>query len=136
MLKVDFSKVFNMVDWDFLLDMIGWIKIIFNLSKTTILVNGSQYGYNRYYHSLRQGDPLPLLFFVLVTDVLSTMLSHALNSGILYGVILGDCCIMCNIKVIKLILCLFKGITGLTINYSKTCQYSIRPDQFLDTTLT
>lgn len=90
MLKVDFPKAFNMVDWDFLLDMIGWIKIIFNLSKTTILVNGSQYGYNRYYRSLRQGDPLPLLFFVLVTDVLSTMLSHALNLGILYGVILGD----------------------------------------------
>lgn len=128
MLKVDFSKVFNMVDWDFLLDMIGWIKIIFNLSKTTILVNGSQYGYNRYYRSLRQGDPLPLLFFVLVTDVLSTMLSHALNSGILYGVILGGCCIMCNIKVIKLILYLFEDMTGLTVNYLKTWQYSTRPN--------
>ena len=50
-LKVDFSKAFGMVDWDFLLEMltargfgmrwVGSIKTILSTSKATILVNGS-----------------------------------------------------------------------------------------------
>lgn len=58
MLKVDFSKVFDMVDWDFLLELleaqrfgtqcVSWIKTILYSSKATILVNDSQCGYVRY----------------------------------------------------------------------------------------
>lgn len=94
-LKVDFNKAFDRVDWDFLFDLleargfggcwIGWIKCILFSSKASILVNGSPNGYVRYKSGLRQGDPLSPLLFVLVTDVLSSMFAHALRSKVLVG---------------------------------------------------
>lgn len=84
-----------------------------------------------------------------ITDVLSNMFSHALNYNILFGVPVGDFASMCNVhytsdllvltiggmedlRVIKLILYLFEGVSRLTINFSKTCHYSTRVDQLLD----
>lgn len=56
-LKVDFSKAFDLVDWDFLFDLlktkgfgdrwIGWISCILSSSKASILINCSP---NRYVH--------------------------------------------------------------------------------------
>ena len=144
-----------MVDWDFLLEMltahgfgmrwVGWIKTILSTSKATILVNGFQCGYVHYRRGLRQGDPLSRLLFVLVIDVLSTMFSHALNSGILYGVPLGECRKMCNLqyaddllilsaggkedlRVIKFILFLFEDMSGLTTLPGQiSCQIQLSP---------
>lgn len=99
-LKVDFSKAFDSVDWDFLLDLleargfgrrwVGWMRSLLLSSKASLLVNGSPSEYVRYRQGLRQGDPLSPLLFVLVTDVLGMMFTHALNSGVLVGVALGD----------------------------------------------
>lgn len=57
-LKVDFAKAFDLVDWDFLFDLlsargfgdrwVGWIKSILSSLKASILVNGSPKGYTRY----------------------------------------------------------------------------------------
>ncbi|XP_039130828.1 uncharacterized protein LOC120267198 [Dioscorea cayenensis subsp. rotundata] len=106
-LKVDFAKAFDLVDWDFLLDLllargfgerwIGWIKSLLISSKESILVNGNPNGYIRYKRGLQHGDPLSLLLFVLVTNVLSAMFNHALNSKILIGVPLGDFGNKCNL---------------------------------------
>lgn len=95
-LKVDFSKAFDIVDWDFLLELLAargfgqrqieWIKALLFSSKANILVNGSQCGYIWYRRELRQGDPLSPLLFIFVTDILGTMFSHAFNSSILHGV--------------------------------------------------
>lgn len=149
--KVDFAKAFDRVDWNFLLDLlkargfgdrwIGWINCILCSSKASILVNGSPNGYVRYHSGLRQGDPLSPLLFVVVTDVLSTMFSHALRSRILIGVPLGDLGSRCNLhyaddllilttggledlRIVKLILYIFEGMSGLAANFSKTCLYS------------
>lgn len=58
--KVDFSKAFDMANWDFLLEMlvvheistrwVGWINSILYSFKATILVNGSQCGFVQYHH--------------------------------------------------------------------------------------
>lgn len=97
---MDFAKAFDLVDWDFLLEILqergfgsrwlGWIHYILSTLKDSILVNGSPNGYVRYKRGLRQGDPLSPLLFVLVSDVPSTMFDNALNSHILIGVPLRE----------------------------------------------
>lgn len=73
-LKVDFAKPFDLVDWEFLLELLaarefgsrwlGWMDNILSSTKANVLVNGAPNGYIRYRGGLRQGDPLsPLLFF-------------------------------------------------------------------------
>ena len=63
-IKVDFSKAFDIVDWDFLSELlytdgfsshwIGWIKRILYTSKASILVKGSVNGYVQNQRGLRQ----------------------------------------------------------------------------------
>lgn len=99
-LKVDFAKAFDLVDWDFLFDLLRgrcfgercmeWIPSILFFSKGNILVNGSPNGYIRYHRGLRQGNLLSSLLFILVMNVLSTMFTHAMRSKILISVPLGE----------------------------------------------
>lgn len=149
-LKVDFAKAFDTVDWDFLLDLleprgfgsrwVSWIKAILVSSKASILINGEPNGYVRYQRGLRQGDPFSPLLFVLVTDTLCAMFAHAFQSKVLVGVPLGEFGSMCNLhyaddliiistsgledlRIIKLILFVFEGMSGLATNLEKTCLY-------------
>ena len=82
MLKVDFAKAFNIIGWNFPLELLstrgfgscwmGWIKSIL-YSKASIIFNRAQSRYIRYQRRLRQGDPFSSLLFVLATDVLSCL---------------------------------------------------------------
>ncbi|XP_039129000.1 uncharacterized protein LOC120265177 [Dioscorea cayenensis subsp. rotundata] len=75
-LKVDFAKAFNLVDWEFLLELL------------------KARGFRDKW-GLRQGDPLSLLLFIMVTDMLSVMFNHALESMVnfsktcLYSICMG-----------------------------------------------
>lgn len=81
------------------------------------------------------------MLFALVMDVLSSMFVHALNTKVLVGVPLGEFGSSCNLhyaddllilttggledlRVVKLMLYVFEGLTGLETNFDKTCLFS------------
>lgn len=85
---------------------------------------------------LRQEDPLFPLLFALVIDVLSATCFNALSSKVLSGVPLGNFGNVCHLEyvddllflttggiedliIIKLILLLFEGLSGLAVNFEK-----------------
>ncbi|XP_039145625.1 uncharacterized protein LOC120282854 [Dioscorea cayenensis subsp. rotundata] len=107
----------------------GRIQNILFSSKANVLINGSLNGYIRYRRGLRQCNPLSSLLFVLITEVISTMFSHALRSKILVGVRLGEFGSGLEVlSIIKLILYLFKGMTAVeTLN----CVIGLLPVTYL-----
>lgn len=87
-------------------------------------------------------------------DVLSTMFNNVVASRILHGIALGDqgervCHLQFtddllvmttgggeDLLIIKLILYLFEGLSGLKVNFSKTCLYSTQKNIELPAHLT
>ncbi|KAM0901712.1 hypothetical protein ACQ4PT_019792 [Festuca glaucescens] len=93
LLKLDITKVFDTVDWAFLLEvmaMLGfgrkWTSMVGGLlsfASTRVLVNGAagELIFNR--RGLRQGDPLSPVLFDTVMDVLHLMFERAAAVGLL-----------------------------------------------------
>ncbi|XP_058733339.1 uncharacterized protein LOC131604944 [Vicia villosa] len=88
-LKIDKSKAFDTLSWDFLLKTLNcfgfsskfcnWISTLLSLANHSIGVNGKQAGFFKCSNGVRQGDPLsPLLFFLAEEE-------YALNFGQIYN---------------------------------------------------
>lgn len=97
-LKLDFKKAYDKVQWSFLFDVIRknglnerWIdrigKAITN-GRVAININGEVGEFFKTQKGLRQGDPLSPLLFNLVVDALSELLTLAKEAGHLEGLVL------------------------------------------------
>ncbi|XP_033143356.1 uncharacterized protein LOC103862645 [Brassica rapa] len=91
-LKIDISKAFDSVRWDFILialhaynipaNIISAIKACITTPAFSLSINGVTAGYFKGRTGLRQGDPLSPVLFVLVMNVLSIMLDNVAKAGI------------------------------------------------------
>lgn len=90
-LKIDIRKVFDSLDWNFLIKVLlafGFdskfcklVETILFSSKLSISVNGKATGYFSCMRGVRQGDPLSPLLFCLAEEVLSRSLSKLVQDG-------------------------------------------------------
>ncbi|CAM8999011.1 unnamed protein product [Rhodiola kirilowii] len=91
MLKLDISKAYDSVDWEFLkqameifgfhVRFIDWIMACVSFVKFSVLVNGGLEGYFGSRRGLRQGDPMSPYLFTVVMEVLSRLLDNLKRSG-------------------------------------------------------
>jgi len=90
-LKIDVSKAFDTLSWDFLLEVlqqfgfhstfIHWIHSILLSAKISISINGVQAGYFNCNRGVRQGDPLSPLLFCIAEEVLSRGIAKLVEEG-------------------------------------------------------
>lgn len=147
-LKLDFEKAFDSVNWEFLWSMltnfgfrelwVRWMKECVTTARISILVNGSPTDEFSHSKGLRQGDPLSPFLFNIVMEGLNLLLGRAKDLGLIKGVSVGfseiqlthlqfadDTLLFCEaeeakVVTIKRILRCFEIISGLKINFHKS----------------
>jgi hypothetical protein len=95
-LKLDMSKSYDRVKWDFLRQMMlklgfhqNWVKVVMNIVSTVtyrVKVNGDLTDEIIPERGLRQGDPLSLYHFLICAEAFSTLLNAAEERGVIKGV--------------------------------------------------
>jgi hypothetical protein len=94
-LKLDMSKAYDHVEWDFLeiiMRRLGfhdrWIELVMICVRSmtySVLINGVPHGYIRPSQGIRQGDPLSPYLFILCVEGLSHSLCKAEREGKISG---------------------------------------------------
>jgi len=148
LVKVEFEKACDSVNWKFLYYMLGrlgfnvkwinWIKACLESASVSILVNGSPTEEFKPKRGLRQGDPLAPFLFIIVVEGLSGLMREAKSASMFKGVEVGsqrvqvnllqfadDTFFFCNpsyhnVLVIKAILRSFELVSGLRVNFHKS----------------
>jgi hypothetical protein len=142
-LKIDFEKAYDKVNWHFLYTMMekgfgstwcDWVMRIVRGGKVAIKTNDTLGPYFTTHKGVRQGDPFSPLLFNLVVDGLACMIHKAQVEGLIPHIIHNGCCCLqyaddiifliqdCLEGAInlKFILCLFESMSGLKINFHKS----------------
>lgn len=98
-LKLDLSKAYDRVDWNFLVNMltlfgfpqvfITWIYQCISTASYSVLINGQQHGYITPSRGIRQGCPLSPYLFVFVMEYLSRSLEALTRRHLFSGIQLG-----------------------------------------------
>ncbi len=88
-LSIDFEKAFNFLKWNFLLKIlklvnfgekiIGYIKMMYNNIKSTVINNGSSGGYFKLERGVRQGCPLSAYLFIVTIEILANIIRYEKN---------------------------------------------------------
>ncbi|XP_028069007.1 uncharacterized protein LOC114271593 [Camellia sinensis] len=157
-LKLDFEKAYDSVNWEFLYSMltnfgfgekwVRWMKTCISTARVSVLVNGSPTTEFSPMKGLRQGDPLSPFLFNIVAEGLNLLMSRAKEVGLIKGASIGpndlrlshlqfadDTIIFCEADVgeiiaIKRILRCFEVLSGLKINFHKNqvCGIGVQDD--------
>ena len=148
LLKLDFEKAYDRVNWSFLIEVLrrkgfdaGYIHKIQQLvsgGQMAISINGEVGPFFRNKQGVRQGDPLSLILFNFVVEALSAILSAAAAAGHIKGVVphlypgglthlqyADDTLILIqneelDIANLKFLLLCFEDMSGLKINFHKS----------------
>ena len=86
LLKVDIAKAFDSVSLPFLIEVLqhigfsrrwtDWISTLLSTASTKVLVNGRPGRRIVYARGLRQGDPISPMLFILVMEVLNSLIKE------------------------------------------------------------
>jgi hypothetical protein len=142
-LKLDFLKAFDSIDWGclrvvmvargFPLIWCDWMDMILASSKSAVLLNGVPRAWIDCKRGLRQGDPLSPYLFLLVADVLQRLICQ--DPLLRHPLLVSEPCqvlqyaddtliIMragvCAAVRLKHLLEVFAEATGLVINFHKS----------------
>jgi hypothetical protein len=148
LLKLDFEKAYDHVNWDFLREvllrkgfsstMVHRLLQLVSGGQTAININGEIGPYFRNARGVRQGDPLSPILFDFMVDSLAAMISKANAAGHVKGVVshlipggvthlqfADDTLLLIEpsdlgIANLKLLLLSFENMSGLKINLSKS----------------
>jgi len=149
MLKVDFEKAFDSVDWGYLdtimykmgFPVLGrkWIKECVTTATASVLVNGSPTNEFPLHRGLRQGDPLSPFLFLLAAEGLNVMMTSVVDNNLFtrYGIgtsnevavshlqFADDTLLLganswANVRALRAVLSLFAYMSGLNVNFNKS----------------
>ena len=159
-LKLDFEKAYDKVNWEFLLDChrmrgfnetwCGWENQILYNGTVSIKLNNSVGPYFQSAKGVRQGDPHSPFLFNLAVECLNKMICKAQQNGLLTGlasdlvpngvVVLQyvDDTIIClehdveKALNLKLLLYIFELMSGLKVNFQKSEILTVGGDTDID----
>ncbi|KAJ9561549.1 hypothetical protein OSB04_006709 [Centaurea solstitialis] len=146
--KIDIRKAYDMVSWDFLLNMLSgfgfhpalvrWVKEMITTPSFSIALNGEVSGFFKGQRGIRQGDPLSPYLFTLVMEGFSLLFRKCISEANEFGFHAGcadlEITHLCfaddlfvftygdvgSVEVLKKALHLFASHSGLSANLQKS----------------
>ncbi|GAB2298359.1 hypothetical protein Dimus_038529 [Dionaea muscipula] len=146
--KLDFAKAYDSVNWNYLLNMmrlmgfgdkwIRWIEACVTSANFSVLINGSPTKLVHMEKGICQGDPLSPFLFIIAAEGLNWLFKRARELGLINGILLGsgdlrlthlqfadDTILFCaddmiEIQNVKMILKCFELMSGLRVNFHKS----------------